>query len=127
VRDVHTSGGELAASRHWRLAVVRAYFAAQSVEAPAIASLSKYVLAYARRSAGLSVAAPLAPGWQGALNLDRRERLDGQRYWLLGARLSRAFGRTSLFLDGTNLLDEAYTEIGVALPGRWISAGVSVH
>ena len=68
---------------------------------------------------------PAAAGWRLSLTLDRRERKDGQRYTLVGARVTRTFGRTSLFLDGTNLLDATYEEIvGVEMPGRWISVGI---
>ncbi len=125
VRDVTTKGLELWAARRWAGALVRASVSSQAVDAPALSLLSKYVLEYARRSAGLAVAAPLAPGWQLAVNADRRERRDGQRYTLVGARLTRRFGRASLFLAGSNLLNVTYREIaGVALPGRWLSAGI---
>ena len=62
----------------------------------------------------------------GHLRCDRIRR-DGQNYALVGARLGRGFGRVDVFLDGSNLLNESYREIaGVAMPGRWISAGVTI-
>ena len=43
------------------------------------------------------------------------------------ARVSRAWKRIDVFVDGTNLFDETYHEIaGVAMPGRWITAGFTL-
>jgi iron complex outermembrane receptor protein len=128
VRDVTTTGVEFAASRRWKNALVRASYTGQSVNAPALTSLSKYVLEYAKHSLGLSVAAPVARILQVAINLDHRERLDGQHYWLVGTQVSRTVGRARLFLDATNLLDVTYHEVaGVAMPGRWVTAGVELR
>ena len=125
VRDVTTTGVELSAARRWAGALIRANFTGQSVDAPALGLLSKYVLEYAPRSYGLAVTTPVSRGWQLAGTVDRREREDGQRYTLVGARVARRLGRASVFLDGTNLLDREYHEIaGVAMPGRWMSMGV---
>lgn len=128
VRDVTTRGVEISAARRWTRALVRGHFSGQTVDAPALSLLSKYVLEYARRSAGLSFAGPLGPGIQGAVNMDWRDRLDGQRYLLLGARVSRTLGRATVYLDGANLLDANYYEVaGVEMPGRWISAGLTLR
>ena len=128
VRDVTTTGVEVSVSRRWQSALVRGYYTGQSVDAPALNLLSKYVLEYARHSVGLSVATPLAAGVQGALNIDHRERLDGQRYWLVGGRISRGFRRANVFLDATNLLNEPYHEVlGVEMPGRWVTAGFTIR
>jgi hypothetical protein len=86
------------------------------------------VLEYARHQTGVSIVTPIARGVRLALNLDHRARRDGQNYALVGARLSRAFGRLDLFLDGANLLNESYREIaGVVMPGRWVSGGVTIR
>jgi outer membrane receptor protein involved in Fe transport len=54
--------------------------------------------------------------------------VDGQQYWLVGARVSRTLGRLDAFVEGSNLLDETYREVaGVPMPGRWLSVGVRVR
>ena len=128
VRDVKTTGVELHARRSWRRALLSAHYTGLSVEAPRLGLLSKYVLEYARHSAGLAAAAPLAAGATASLTVDVRDRVDGQRYVLVGARLTRSLGRWDLFVEGSNLLDEAYREVaGVPMPGRWLGVGVRVR
>jgi outer membrane cobalamin receptor len=128
VRDVTSRGVELSAVRRWKASLVKASYTGQSVDAPALASLSKYVRDYAKHSVGLSVAAPIARAFQIAGNLDHRVRPDGQRYWLVGTQVSRTVGRARLFLDATNLLNETYYEVtGVSMPGRWVTAGVALR
>jgi outer membrane cobalamin receptor len=128
VRDVTATGLETSVTRRWSRAQVRLSYAGLSVDAPALTMESRYVLEYARHQTGLSVSTPLAAGLRLAVNLDHRLRRDGQNYALVGARLSRAFGRVDLFVDGTNLFDVEYREIaGVAMPGRWISGGFTLR
>lgn len=128
VRDVTTSGGEISAMRSVGATLFRAHYAGLRVEAPALTTLSKYVLEYARHAAGLSAATPLGAGLSAALNVDYRHRADGQQYWLVGARLTRAIGRFDAFVEGSNLLDESYREIaGVPMPGRWMTVGMRVR
>jgi hypothetical protein len=108
--------------------VVRVAATALDVDAPALTRLSKYVLEYARRSAAVSVAAPIGRGFRLATTIDYRNRADGQSYALVGARVSRTWGRVDVFGDATNLFDTAYAEIpGVAMPGRWVTVGVTIR
>jgi iron complex outermembrane receptor protein len=128
VRDVTTRGAEMSVSRHWGSALLRASYTVLDVDAPALTLLSKYVLEYARHSAGVSVAAPLGGGYRFAVNVDHRARYGGETYQLVSARFSRVFGRADLFFDASNLLDQDYVEIpGVIMPGRWISAGITIR
>lgn len=128
VRDVTTRGADVSVTRRWAQVLVRAHYSALDVDAPALTVLSKYVLEYARQSAGLAVALPSGWGSQLALTVDARDRVDGQQYVLVGARLTRPVGRTAIFVEGANLLDETYREIaGVVMPGRWISAGIRIR
>jgi iron complex outermembrane receptor protein len=128
VRDVTTTGLEVAAERRWARGLLRLAYTGLSVEAPAIAMLSKYVLEYARHSYAVSAAAPLGGAARLAVNVDARQRFDGQRYALVAARLSRQFGRIGLFVDGTNLLDAEYHEVaGVEMPGRWVTFGLTLR
>lgn len=128
IRDVAARGVELSLARYWARTLVRVAYTGLHVDAPALSLESRYVLEYARHSTALSVALPLGRGFQAAVNVDHRLRRDGQHYALVGARLSRTIGRLDLFVDGTNLFDVTYTEIaGVAMPGRWISGGVTIR
>lgn len=128
VRDVTTRGVEGAVTGRWSRALVRAHVSWLDVDAPALTVLSKYVLDYAPRSGGLSVSVPVGAGWQVAANVEGRDRVDGQQYALVGARVTRTVGRVQVFAEGNNLLDERYREIaGVPMPGRWLTAGISVR
>jgi iron complex outermembrane receptor protein len=128
VRDVTTTGLEVQARRTWGRALISAHYTGLRVDAPRLGLLSKYVLEYARHSAGLAAAAPVARRVTAALTVDLRDRVDGQQYVLVGARLTRAWSRWDLFVEGSNLLDEAYREIaGVPMPGRWLGIGVRVR
>ncbi len=131
VRDVTTSGIEASVSRRTGPAYLRAYYTGLSVDAPSVGLLSKYVLEYARHQAGGSISVPVGGGARVALNADFRNRLVAQTwssYTLVSTRVSRAFKRTDVYLDGSNLLNTTYQEIaGVAMPGRWISVGVTVR
>lgn len=128
IRDVDAVGFEASVTRRWSRALVRLYYAGLEVDAPSLDLQSRYVLEYAPRSSGGSLVVPVGAGVRFALNVDHRVRRDGQNYGLVGARVSRTFGRFDLFVDGTNLLNESYTEIaGVAMPGRWLSGGVGIR
>lgn len=128
VHDVDTRGIELTVSRDVGTGFVRGSYAWLDSRAPALALLSKYVLDYTRHAAGLQ-AGWLLPRQIGLFaRADHRRRSDGQRYTLVDARVSRPIKRFTLFVDGSNLLDETYTEIaGVAMPGRSAMAGVTVR
>jgi iron complex outermembrane receptor protein len=127
VRDVTTTGVELSAQRLWRGVLVRASASSQTVDAPSLSLLSKYVLEYARHSAGGAVAVPVALGLRAAVTVDHRRRFAGPAYTLVSARLARAFGRAEIFVDASNLLNEDYYEVkGVAMPGRWVTAGFAI-
>lgn len=126
VRDVTTQGLEFSAMRRWSTGAVRVAYTALSVDAPSLAVLSKYVLEYARHSLVTTVVAPAGP-LQLTATADYRSRLDGQRYTLLGARASHVWKRLTAYVDASNLLNADYHEVaGVAMPGRWFTAGVAI-
>jgi iron complex outermembrane receptor protein len=128
VRDVTTRGLEMAVTRRWGQGLARGYYSFIDVDAPALTVLSKYVLEYARHQGGGSLSTPLGGGFRLAVNVDHRHRFDGQSYQLVSARVSRPIRNVDVFLDGTNLLNESYREIiGVAMPGRWITAGLTIR
>lgn len=128
VRDVTTTGVETSVAKRWSGAWMRVHYSTLSVDAPALNLLSKYVLEYAKRQVGVSLAVPVAFGIRASLNVDHRNRLDGQSYELVGLKVSRPFRRMDVYVDGTNMLNETYREIaGVAMPGRWMTVGVSLR
>lgn len=128
IRDVSASGVELSLARRWASALVRASYTGLAVDAPELTGDSRYVLEYARHQTTVSLAGRVGAGVRGALNVDHYVRRDGQQYALVSARVSRAFGRLEVFVDGANMLDETYTEVaGVAMPGRWLSGGVTIR
>jgi outer membrane cobalamin receptor len=124
VRDVTSTGFEAVVMRRWKDAFLRLHYAGLKVDAPALTQMSKYVLEYARHQAGGSLTLPIGAGFRAAVNVDHRDRLDGQEYDLVGVRISRGFKRGEVFVDVANALDESYTEVaGVVMPGRWVSIG----
>ncbi|MEO7192657.1 MAG: TonB-dependent receptor [Vicinamibacterales bacterium] len=128
VRDVTTTGFEAVLARQWGSTLLRLMYAGLTIDAPTLTLQSKYLLEYARHQSGGSLVVPLGGGLRAAINVDHRHRLDGQSYDLVGARVSRAFGRTNVFVDGTNLLAEKYHEVlGVTMPGRWLTVGVRIN
>ncbi len=131
VRDVTTRGVEVSAARTVRGTLVRASYTGVDVHAPSVDLLSKYVLEYVRHQAGISLSVPLPGHVRAAVNVDVRNRIVAQSwesYALVGARVSRAFGRADIFVDASNLFDQDYIEIaGVDMPGRWVSAGFTLR
>jgi iron complex outermembrane receptor protein len=128
VRDVTTTGIEASLSRSWNGAVVRLLAASLDVDAPTLDLLSKYVLEYARHSVGASIGAPVGGGLRAAGTIDHRRRFGAEAYTLVGLRVSREIARGSIFVDVSNLLDVEYVEIpGVAMPGRWLTVGVTIR
>lgn len=128
VHDVTTRGVEVSATRRWAAALVRAHYSWLDVDATRAAPISKYVLEYARQSAGLAVSLPTGWRTQLAVTADARDRIDGQEYVLVGARLTRPVGRVDAYVEGTNLLDRTYREIaGVPMPGRTVGIGLRIR
>lgn len=90
--------------------------------------LSKYLLEYTRHAVvgSGSVALPLGLSW--GQRLEYRARYDGQRYWLAEARVARRVKRVELYIEGTNLFNQAFQEIaGVVAAPRWIKGGIAVR
>jgi iron complex outermembrane receptor protein len=128
VRDVTSRSVELAATRRWSDAQIDVSYTYLSVEAPAVNQLSKYVREYAPHSVGVRLSAPVASRLRAGLTIDGRRRLDGQRYTLVGLQLSHPTAWGEIFVAGTNLLDQTYTEIGsLPMPGRWAWAGIRLR
>lgn len=128
VRDVRTAGFETHVVVRLARGLVRGQYTALSVDAPRPLRLSKYLLEYARHAAGVSLAWPLTARVTVSSHLDHRRRVGSAPYTLVALRVTHRLRRAELFIDGSNLLDTQYVEIpGVAMPGRWITAGLAIR
>jgi iron complex outermembrane receptor protein len=128
IRDVTSTGFEASLTRRWEGALLRVYYAGLTVDAPTLDLLSKYVNEYARHQSGGSLAVPIGTRFGAAVNVDHRHRNDGQSYDLVSVRVTHHLRRADLFIAASNLLDEDYHEIiGVPMPGRWVTVGVTVR
>lgn len=127
IRRVAVRGAEIGVLRRTPAAgFLRLDYTYLDADAGAVDFLSKYVLDYARHKITASASIALPGGFALGERLAYARRADRRSSWVLDARASRRVGRADLFVEGTNLLDEAYQEIvGVDMPGRWIRAGVS--
>lgn len=89
--------------------------------------LSKYTLDYAPHSLVAAGALPLPRRSGVGVRIDVRARTGRDVYTLLDLRLTHDVGSLRLFADLSNLLNARYEEVrGIAMPGRWCSAGVEV-
>jgi len=128
VRDVRSRGVETSVARRWAGAWVRGHMGALDVDAPTLGQLSKYVLEFARYSAGVSFAVPVGHSVRASGNIDHKHRADGQEYTLVALKLGYVVRRAEFFIDGTNLLNRTYREIaGVSMPGRWVMVGLTLR
>lgn len=128
IRRVETRGLELSLKRAIGAgAFVSADYAFTDVAPEALALISKYTLDYARH--GLAVSAS-GPTWRGigvGATVAVRQRTDREAYVLADIRVSRRVKGTTVFVDARNVFDQVYEEVrGIAMPGRWITAGVRV-
>jgi iron complex outermembrane receptor protein len=131
VRDVRTAGIELGVRKEFPGgAFAEAHATLLDVEAADVDQLSKYVLDYAPRSVTAAAALPLPGRFQFAPRLEyrRRTRSSGTSdYVLLDARVGRPLrDRVELFVEGTNLFDVDYQEVGgVTMPGAAMTVGLA--
>jgi outer membrane cobalamin receptor len=131
IRDVDTAGIELSLSRALAAgAFVQAGYTFLDVDAAAVSQLSKYVLDYAPHGLVAAGSVPLFARVQLAPRLEYRHRTRStgeSDYALLDIRLSRAFGRYDVRVEGTNLANASYQEVaGVAMPGRAFTVALAV-
>ena len=132
IRDIDTKGVEVGVRKSFsRDAFLLAQFTGLDVSAPAVTQLSKYALDYAPQSFVAAGAVPLPAGFRIAPRIEYRRRsrtLGTMDYVVMDARLGRRFGSLlDLYVDGTNLLDESYEEIGgVRMPGAAMLVGLRV-
>ena len=129
IRRVEALGGE-AAIRHLvgSTSFVEVQYTRLSTDAESVAGLlSKYVLDYASHNVVVSgiLRGPLLLDLSPRVGWTRRN--DGRSYPVVDVRASRAVRGMILFVEAANLLDRDYYEVpGVAMPGRWVSAGLRI-
>jgi len=59
------------------------------------------------------------------LQINHRQRFDGEAYTLIDLRVVKNFGFFEIFLEGTNLTNVKYEHVkGVLMPGRWLGGGL---
>ena len=138
VHRVRTEGMEVSARRMLSGgALLQAGYTWTRVNADTISTLcgapgclSKYVLEYAPHGLAVGGVVPIA-GLRVAPRLEYRHRRRNAAttdYAVLDLRVSRAFGRYELQVEGTNLGDADYQEIaGVAMPGRAASVTFAIR
>ncbi len=127
IRDVRSHGLETSLRGRQGPIAVGVQYAWTRVEASRVAGLSKYVDDYAPHGLG----ADAAVRWPGALESGVRvehRRPAGRDAWTtVDLRVARPLGRVTPFVEVANLGDVRYEEIrGVAMPGRWVRAGIAV-
>jgi iron complex outermembrane receptor protein len=84
-----------------------------------------YSLTYPQHQISATFSGVLPFLLNGTASATHKIKLDGKSFTLVDARLSRLFSPITVFLQGTNLLNQSYEEIvGVPLPGRWLWAGI---
>jgi len=84
-----------------------------------------YSLAYARHQISTTISGIFPLSITGTVNAVHKIKLDGKSHTLVDAKISRSFSPVTVFLQGTNLLNQTYEEIvDVPLPGRWLRAGI---
>ncbi len=110
------------------LGIVQAQYTNLNSETDSLDVLSKYVLDFARHSFSAFGTLQLPGNIHLGQGAHYKVRADGRNYWVLNQKWMRDFGRFSVFLEVSNLLDTEYEEIrGVVLPGRWIRGGLELR
>ncbi len=126
IRDVTTLGVELATSRRIGEHLdVGAHYGYLSSEVEDLELLSKYLLDFARHTAGIRLQLDIPGGLEFGQDVSYRRHADGRDGVVVDARLAKRVGRFLLYVDARNLLDSRTQEIrGLDVPGRAISVGM---
>ena len=89
---------------------------------------SKYVMNYLEHQVSCTVNHSLPAKIRQVWKLNYAKRVNGNSYFLLATRLVKKFGDSEIFIDGTNLFNTSYEEVGgVPMPGRWIKVGIKIE
>jgi len=132
IRDVDTHGYEVSLRRNFlKDGFVVAGYTGLTQKAPQVMQLSKYTLDYAPQSLTAAMSLPLPAKLRVAPRLEYRRRTrssGGEEYVLLDMRVGyRLAALIDVYVDGSNLLDRAYSEVaGVPMPGAAIMVSVAI-
>jgi iron complex outermembrane receptor protein len=128
IREVGSHGFEAFVRGQQGLLSIGAHYAYTRVETDRLAGLSKYVDDYAPHGVGADVAVAWPGAWQTGIRVEHRRPYDRGAWTTVDLRVARPIRRVTAFVEVANLGDVPYEEIrGVAMPGRWVRAGVSVR
>jgi outer membrane cobalamin receptor len=127
IHRVNTRGVEVELQKRFDRGFLALHYARLNSDAGHTPFISKYVLDFARDAWALKSSTALPAKFALGQRIAFTRRADGRSYWVADARLSRALGKSRLFVEATNLFDTRYQEInGIDMPGRWILAGIEV-
>jgi iron complex outermembrane receptor protein len=128
IRDVRSHGVESwLRGQHGPLAL-GLHYAYTRVETDRLAGLSKYVDDYAPHGLGADLAVQGPAGLQAGVRLEHRRPFGRAAWTTVDVRIARPVRRVLAFVEVGNLGGASYEEVrGVAMPGRWARAGVTVR
>lgn len=128
IRDVRSHGFEASLRGRRGPAAIGLQYAFTRVETGALVGLSKYVDDYAPHGLGGDIAVQLPWALSAGARVEHRRPYARDAWTTLDVRLARPVKRMTMFVEAANIGDARYEEIrGVAMPGRWLRAGVSVR
>jgi len=93
---------------------------------------SKYALVFLRDHANMHLEGRLPFGFDAAVDLSFKDRVDHDGHFLLDAKLYKDITykkfKARLFVEGANLFNTFYTEVeDITPPGRWVIAGIEAE
>jgi iron complex outermembrane receptor protein len=89
---------------------------------------SKYVLDHLRHQLHASIMLDWLDNLNQTVLARYEKRMAGESYIVVDTRLTYQWRKCEVFLEATNLFDEAYVESGfVPMPGRWIIVGAKLN
>ncbi len=128
IHDVRSHGLEAALRGREGPVSFGAQYAWTRVEADRVPGLSKYVDDYAPHGIGLDAAIAWPGALQTGVRLEHRRPAARDAWTTVDVRVARPVRRVTAFVEVANIGDVRYEEIrGVAMPGRWARAGITVR
>ena len=128
IRDVRSHGLETFVRGQHGPVSLGAQYTWTRVETDRLVGLSKYVDDYAPHGLGADAAVRWAGEVTTGVRVEHRRPFGRSAWTTVDVRIARPFRRLTAFVEVANLGDVGYEEIrGVAMPGRWARAGVSVR
>jgi len=128
IGEAMTRGGEIWLVTHMAGLKLRPSYRYADLDAESQGIESKYALNVPEHDAGLYAGLAKTHGFHASVAARYRDTPTLNRYWLLNAKVSKEFGRLTIYVLGKNLLDEEYEEIpSVPTAGVYGEAGLEVN